>query len=247
METLYTLENIRAEYGGRPVLDIAELSLRRGGLYALVGPNGAGKSTLLDILSFIRPPDGGRILFGGEEVLRGSSSLSDFRRRATLVHQKPYLMNRTVYENIAFGLRVRGVHAKKQKEAVLRALDSVGLYGFEQRNARALSGGETQRVAIARAIALEAEVILFDEPTSSLCHEATALFEVITERLRLDGKTIILSSHDPKQPHRLNAEVIRLQNGRLFDPTFPNAHVCRPLSLKFPEATTAEAFAANRR
>ena len=168
---MYRLDSIRKCYGSNVALDIDELTIGEGRLYTLTGANGAGKSTLLNILAFLSPPTSGEIFYSGKRVDWNHGSMEEYRRKVTLLHQSPYLFEGTVYDNVAFGLKARGIQGEAQRRRVDKALDTAGLPGFRDRKARELSGGEAQRVAMARALVLEPEVLLLDEPLANIDRE----------------------------------------------------------------------------
>ncbi|HEY3490189.1 MAG TPA: ATP-binding cassette domain-containing protein [Candidatus Deferrimicrobiaceae bacterium] len=218
MTQLFRLTGIRKLYGNRVGLEIADLSLREGALYTLSGPNGSGKSTLLRLLAFLVPPTAGELSFAGETVRWSRRGLSPLRRAVTLLHQSPCLFRGSVESNLAFGLAARGVEKEARHERIGGALDSVGLSGFEGRDASALSGGEAQRVAMARALALRPRVLLLDEPLAGVDRDSAAILGDVIAALPGAGTTVILSTHDTVLPDRLGTEVIRLEAGRISAP-----------------------------
>jgi tungstate transport system ATP-binding protein len=211
---MYRLQSIRKSYGSNVALDIEELTIAEGRLYTLTGANGAGKSTLLSILAFLAPPTSGEIFYAGKRVDRDHGSVEEYRRRVTLLHQSPYLFGGSVDDNVAFGLKVRGIRGEEQRRRIDEALDVVGLRGFRDRKARELSGGEAQRVAMARALALKPEVLLLDEPLANIDRETTGLLEAVIASLPAQGTTVVMTTHDPDHPGRLNGESIFLEGGR---------------------------------
>jgi tungstate transport system ATP-binding protein len=211
---IFSLRNIQKIYNGQLVLDIETLDFYPQRIYSLVGPNGCGKSTLLQILSLLLKPTAGEICFEGERILWKNNRLQRIRQQATLVHQSPYLFHRTVRYNLAYGLKVRGIHGDEQHRRIHEALDLVGLPGFGRRNARELSGGEQQRVAIARALVLEPKVLLMDEPTSNMDKKSIEAFDALIPTLKRKDVTIIQATHMPDQPGRLGSEVIAMEHGR---------------------------------
>lgn len=213
MEPILALRNLKYR---RPqfTLSIDQLDFHTGRIYLLAGPNGAGKSTLLQLLGQLLAPDSGEIIVAGTTV-RSGSGRQRFRRQITLVEQAPFLFDGTVYDNLAFGLRLRHVRGDLQRRRIATALEAVGLQGFDFRRARALSGGETRRVALARAMVLRPKVLLLDEPTTGLDRDSLPLFENCLTALHREGVTVILSTHDAEQSRRLRGEVLRLEAGRL--------------------------------
>jgi tungstate transport system ATP-binding protein len=215
MEPVFSLQNIELSRGDSITLKVERLEVMDKGIYALSGPNGAGKSTLLGILALLMLPDAGALRFAGKLVYGKSSERKDLRRKITLVEQSPYMFNGSVFQNLAFGLRLRGTRGKEQRRLIVQALEDVGLSGFEGRNVRELSRGETQRVALARALVLRPKVLLLDEPTVNIDDKRVSAFEALLVKLSQQGMTIVFSTHDPDQPGRLGAEAIRLREGRV--------------------------------
>ncbi|OHB33924.1 MAG: hypothetical protein A2X84_05730 [Desulfuromonadaceae bacterium GWC2_58_13] len=232
MKPIYSLHHIKKCHGSHLALDIEQLDLHQGGSYALLGPNGAGKSTLLDLLALLSPPTAGTLKFAGETVRWNSRTLRAPREQITLVHQTPYLFNRSVFDNLAFGLALRGIHGASQRQIIAAVLEKVGLEGFASRHARQLSGGEVQRIAIARALALRPAVLLLDEPTASIYSEAVSVLEQVIGDLRDSGTTLVIATHDHEQATRLQCLPLMLENGRLAEPADPFR---RPDRFPFPE------------
>jgi tungstate transport system ATP-binding protein len=212
---MYRLESIRKCYGSKVVLDIESLAIVGGRLYTLIGANGAGKSTLLSILAFLSPPTAGEIFYAGRRVEWSRGSVEEQRRKVTLLHQAPYLFGGTVHDNVAFGLKARGVQREEQRRIVEDSLAIVGLPGYRERRARELSGGEAQRVALARALALKPEVLLLDEPLANIDRETAGWLESVVASLPAQGTTVVMTTHDPDHPERLNGESIFLEEGRI--------------------------------
>ncbi len=215
MDELLDLQSIQKRYGNKLALDLEHLSLRSGRLYLLTGSNGSGKTTLLHILALLSQPDGGRMTFAGETVAWTDQALTRLRKQTTLLHQSPYLFSGNVFKNLAFGLKLRGIHGALQKQAVAEALALVGLEGFEKRKAQELSGGEAQRVALARALALKPKLLLLDEPLANVDRKSASMIENLIATLPERGTTVVMSTHDPQLPERLAGEQIQLVNGRL--------------------------------
>ncbi|AJE02730.1 ATP-binding cassette domain-containing protein [Geobacter pickeringii] len=213
MPPLYRLNAIRKKHGERTVLAIDDLALAAGKLYTLTGANGSGKTTLLTLLAFLDPPTSGELHFGGEPVRWTNGTLLPLRRQVTLLHQSPYLFNGSVFANVAFGLKVRGIRGDERRRRVEEALALVGLTGFDHRRARELSGGECQRVAMARALVLKPTVLLLDEPLANVDRETCELLERVIVSLPGSGTTVIMTTHDPEHPGRLGGERLHLVGG----------------------------------
>jgi tungstate transport system ATP-binding protein len=215
MPPVYHLLNLEMRYNSHLALEVPNLELLPERIYSLSGPNGSGKSTLLQILALLLHPTGGEVFFAGEKVLWNGSNLVRQRAAVTLVHQSPYLFDRPVYSNVAFGLKVRGVRGMEQRRRVEAALGDVGLEGFGGRRARELSGGEAQRVALARALVLEPKVLLLDEPTANIDRANIAAIEELVATLPRRGTLVVIATHDPGQGERLGSEQLRMMDGRL--------------------------------
>jgi tungstate transport system ATP-binding protein len=216
METILTLNDLVVQRDAF-TLHIDRLELRAERIYFLHGPNGAGKSTLLQVLAFLLPPDAGELRFNGLPIRRARER-EELRRQITLVEQNAYLFDVSVYENLAFGLRLRAVPGALQHQRIVQALRAVGLEGYGKRPARTLSGGEARRVALARALVLRPKVLLLDEPTAGLDREIVPLFEDCLTTLPGQGTTVVIAGHDADQPDRLGGTVLTLEGGRLQAP-----------------------------
>jgi tungstate transport system ATP-binding protein len=216
MTPLYELNRIEHRREGRTVLAIDRLELQPGRFYALTGANGAGKSSLLHLLALLARPSRGELRVDGQALPNRDRLLYRLRREITLVHQAAFLLSGTVADNLAFGLKLRGLPRRERNRRTLWALQTVGLGDFGDRRANCLSGGETQRVALARALALKPRVLLLDEPTSGLDESSAADFEGLLANLRDQGMSLVMASHDRALVQRLGAEEIRLAEGRIL-------------------------------
>ncbi len=199
---MYNIQDLSHAYGNQTVLEIPELKIERGRSLGLMGPNGCGKSTLLRLLALLEEPSQGRLNFEGQ------------MRDVTLMLQKPTLLRRSVFENIAYGLKVRGQH-QHIREQVFCALEIVGLEPekFARRLWFELSGGEAQRVSLASRIAFNPKVLLLDEPTSSIDRtSANLLRDVIT---KIDA-TLVVASHDEVWLNQVCDQVLRMHGGHII-------------------------------
>ena len=213
---LYKLRNVKKEFGPRTVLDIDRLDFQAGRIYALIGPNGAGKTTLLNQLAFLDQPTSGTVSFMDQGVKYERNGLTRLRRKVVLVDQSPILFSGSVWRNVEFGLKVRGVAKNERDARIGRALEQVGMLEFGRSDVHGLSGGEVKRVALARGLAVEPEVLLCDEPTANVDRQhQEIILKIIGEANRLRNTTIIFSTHYLSQSRRLAHETILLQNGRL--------------------------------
>ena len=215
-DPLYRLRNVTQSYGDRTVLKIETLEIQPGEVLALLGPSGAGKSTLLRLLNFLEAPQSGVIEFRGQPFDPTNPAPVDVRRRITTVFQRPILLSRTVWDNVRYGLQLRG--ERDGREEVAAALEEVGLTSFARQPARTLSGGEAQRVALARALVLQPDVLLLDEPTANLDPYNVVLIEqIVTRANRESGATVVMVTHNPHQARRLGTRVGLLLDGAMVE------------------------------
>ena len=214
---LYEARGLTKTHGSRVVLDLDHLDIEEGSLCAFLGPNGAGKTTLFHILAFLSAPDSGQLLYRGQAVRFTESCLQPLRREAVCVLQNPLMFSRSVYKNVEFGLKIRGVDRRSRKHMIEHSLDMVQMLPFAKAPAHKLSGGETQRVAIARALALSPRVILLDEPTASVDSKSQAAIMEILRRINMEKKiTVLFTSHDARWAKNLARRVIHMEDGRLL-------------------------------
>ena len=217
---LYELNRIELQRGSF-CLSIDQLRLESGRLYTLEGENGSGKSSLLQLLALLNPPCQGQMYFDGQPASWQAGALRQLRRNITLVEQTPLLFTGTVEQNLAFGLKVRGIHGEQRRQRVEQALETTGLLGFNNRLARELSGGESRRVALARALALQPKLLLLDEPTANLDISQVAALERFLITLPALGMCVVIATHDAEQPLRLGGDSIKLQDGLLTHLSYP--------------------------
>ena len=215
-EPAYRLRNVTKSYEGREVLNVKSLDIRKGEVFGVVGPSGSGKSTLLRLLNFLELPSSGNIEFGSYMTNGAGMAPLDIRRKVTTVFQRPVLLSTNVYNNVAFGMQIRGQGNFREK--VYEALERVGLDQVAHQRARTLSGGEAQRVALARALVIEPEVLLLDEPTANLDPYNVGLIERIAKELNeSNGTTIALVTHNVFQAKRLANRVALFLEGQVIE------------------------------
>jgi len=210
---MYELDRVVKRYAGRTVLDVPRLSVAEGRTLAVLGPSGAGKSTLLRILNFLEPPDAGALRFDGVLVPPAGPPLAA-RRMVTTIFQRPLLLDASVWDNVAYGLRIR---RRNDKERVAGAIERIGLSHLARAAGRTLSGGEQQRVALARALVFAPRVLLLDEPTANLDPKNVALIEAIVREQRAGGTTVVIVTHNLFQARRLADDVALLIDGALVE------------------------------
>jgi ABC-type Fe3+/spermidine/putrescine transport system ATPase subunit len=212
---LVRLEDVRVDGHEQPRLVLDELEVRLGETLAVLGPTGAGKSTLLGVLNTLTRPSHGRYLWRGAPVeLPAPLSL---RRRMAMAFQDPLPLGRSVFANVAYGLKLRGVRGTAIAERVQRTLRLFGIADLAQRPAHAISGGEAQRTALARAVVLEPEFLLLDEPLASLDPDTRErLGDELRRIIQGCGLTCVWVTHDQSEARAIADRVAVLDRGRLL-------------------------------
>lgn len=207
------IDDLAVRYDQRRVIDGLSLTIESGSLFTLLGPSGCGKTTLLRAIAGFLPVDGGRLLFGDTNVAR----LPAYKRNIGMVFQDYALFpDKTVYDNVAYGLRARKVSEGDIKARVGHALDRVGLSEYGARLPAALSGGQRQRVALARAMVIEPDVLLMDEPLSNLDAKLRhQVRETIVELQRESGITTVFVTHDQDEALAMSDRIGVMRAGRL--------------------------------
>ena len=215
MTNIFELKGIEHIYNNRKALDIKHLAISKGGIIGVRGPNGSGKTTLLKLLAFAMRPTKGTLFFNGKPEFPFSKRV---RFSITLLTQEPYLLKRTVFDNIAYGLKLRN-DTYNLKEKVHEALTLVGLdTSFANRKWSQLSGGESQRVALAARLILKPKVLILDEPTAGVdTNSAQLIKEAILTAKQKYNTTILISSHDHNWLNHICDRRIALFQGNLVE------------------------------
>jgi len=214
MKTLIEIRDLLVKRGGRETLKIDTLTIERGETLAVVGPNGAGKSTLLLTLARLIKPKSGEIVFNGSPL----SKLDElaYRRKISFVFQDPLLMDMSVADNAALGLKFRGLPKDEIQSRVEKRLEQLGIESLSKRRASQLSGGEAQRVSLARAFVLEPELLLLDEPFSSLDPPTRSrMLEDLSALLAEDHRTAIFVTHNLNEAAKLSHRIAVIVGGML--------------------------------
>ena len=211
MGNIISLRGIAVAFEGENVLKGIDLDIGDKEFVTLLGPSGCGKTTTLRIIGGFVEPDAGTVLFEGKDI----KNLPPYKRNINTVFQKYALFpHLNVYDNIAFGLRVKKVNEEEIKDEVTKILKLVNLEGFEKRSIHKLSGGQQQRVSIARALAGRPSVILADEPTGALDSRTGREVLEFLQQLHSEGNTIVLITHDNSIAVKAQ-RIIRLQDGKV--------------------------------
>lgn len=208
-----SLQNLSLAYGSTMAVKDLNLDIRKGELLALLGPSGCGKTTTMRAIAGLMPVAGGRIDLDGADITRVSAN----KRAVGLVFQSYALFpHLNVFENVAFGLRLKGIKGTPLDEKVASGLKSVGLSNFASRKPAELSGGQQQRVALARSMVMDPKVLLLDEPLSNL--DARLRLEMRTELQRVQkatGVTMIFVTHDQVEALALADRIVVMKNGAI--------------------------------
>jgi phosphate transport system ATP-binding protein len=237
LETTLKVSNLDLYYGEKQALKQINMAIPRNRVTAFIGPSGCGKSTLLrcfnrmnDLVDNVRIE--GLITLDGEDIHTKHLNVAELRRRVGMVFQKPNPFPKTIYENVAYGLRILGVKEKRRlDETVERALRGAALWDEVkdrlQDNALGLSGGQQQRLVIARAIAVEPEVLLLDEPASALDPISTLKIEELIYELK-DEYTIVIVTHNMQQAARVSDYTAFMYMGELVEHANTNTLFTNP-------------------
>ncbi len=207
------LERLVKRYGNQTVVNEVSFHIRHGEFFSMLGPSGSGKTTTLMMIAGFASVDGGSIAFGGRDITR----LTPQQRQLGMVFQNYALFpHLSVFDNVAFPLRVRRLGNDEIEKKVTWALDTVRLAEFARRLPRQLSGGQQQRVALARAIVFEPQLILMDEPLGALDKNLRYHMQVeIKEIQKALGMTVVYVTHDQEEAMNMSDRIAIMNNGRI--------------------------------
>lgn len=222
-----TVANLQKSYGTQLVLNIDKLEFDQG-ITALLGANGSGKSTLIRIIAGLDLDYQGSILYDGQ--LLSSAIIGQM----TLLFQKPYLLKRSVFDNIAYPLKIREVVKEEREKRVREVMNLLGIENLSNQKGHQLSGGEGQKVALARALAFKPKILLLDEPLSGVDSESMPIMEqIISDYAEQEKATVIIITHSISQAKRICQKQIFLRRGKVYVP--PNEIISQNTSGDAPE------------
>ena len=207
---IVSLRDIVVEFDGQRILDGLNLDIHDKEFVTLLGPSGCGKTTTLRLIAGFLEPNSGKVLLKGEDI----TGVPPYKRPVNTVFQKYALFpHLNVFENVAFGLRLKKMDEETIRRKVRDMLEVVGLKGFERRSISQMSGGQQQRVAIARALASGPEIIYFDEPTSALDPELTGEVLAVMRQLAQEGMTMLVVTHEMGFARNVSSRTVFMENG----------------------------------
>ncbi len=214
-QAIIELNDVKLKRGSRKTLDVSHFEIHSGENVAVIGANGVGKSTLLQVIACLLRPGEGQVCVRGHVVGEDISAIKA-RRRMAMVLQRPYLLDATVFDNVAVGLKMRRVPEDEMRDRVDEALALFGIEHLANRHGRSLSGGESQRVSLARALVLKPELLLLDEPMSSL--DVPTRMALLTELGRIIEKTQVTTvfvTHDVTEIPFLADRTVIMDGGKI--------------------------------
>ncbi|PCH85186.1 MAG: energy-coupling factor ABC transporter ATP-binding protein [Piscirickettsiaceae bacterium] len=214
MSTLVTYKDITISLSGKPVLDIQTFAVPAHQCTLITGRNGSGKTTLLKIMSGLLKPNTATIEYQGL-TMNWKQAKPYIQKDIIYLHQQPYLFDASVADNIAYGLHRAGESKATAHTKVMQALDWADLSHLAHRSAKQLSGGEKQRVALTRARILSPRLLLLDEPTASMDIDSKRQTSELLQRLKTEGVSIMISSHETHTIEHIADQHVHLENGQL--------------------------------
>ena len=215
---IVSLKDIVVDFDGQKVLDGLSLDIHDKEFVTFLGPSGCGKTTTLRVIAGFVTPKSGNVFFDGKDI----ANMPPYKRPVNTVFQKYALFpHLNVFENVAFGLRLKKMTEDEIRPKVLEMLEIVGLKGFERRSIYQLSGGQQQRVAIARALAMDPEILFFDEPTSALDPELTGEILKVIRDLAEEHMTMVIVTHEMSFAQDVADRVIFMADGVIVEEGTP--------------------------
>ena len=222
-DVILETRNLKKSFGKLEVLKGISTEIRRGEVVSIIGPSGGGKSTFLRCLNLLETPDGGQVLFKGQDITDKKLNISQYRQSIGMVFQHFNVFpNLTVLENVTLApVLEKKVPKDQAKEEAMALLRRVGLGDKADEYPRKLSGGQKQRLAIVRAMAMKPEVMLFDEPTSALDPEMVGEVLDLMKELANDGMTMVVVTHEMGFAKEVASRVLFMDDGKVLEEGTP--------------------------
>ena len=232
MERVIEVEGLKKSFGSHEVLKGINFTAEKGQVTCIIGSSGSGKSTLLRCINLLEVPDGGRILYHGQNILSGAVNMPQYHARVGMVFQQFNLFgNMNVLENCMAGqMKVLHRSRAQSEQNALKYLKKVGMAAYVGAKPRQLSGGQKQRVAIARTLAMDPEVILFDEPTSALDPEMVGEVLGVMQDLAQEGMTMLVVTHEMGFARAVANQVVFMDGGVICEQGAPSEVLTSPRS-----------------
>lgn len=222
-EKIIDIKHLQKHFGDLQVLNDVDFNVDKGEVVTVIGSSGSGKSTLLRCINLLEIPDGGEIVFEGQDIRSLGNKVSKYRAKVSMVFQSFNLFNNmNVLDNCTIGqVKVLGRDKKTAQEKAMKHLKQVGMAEFANADSTRLSGGQKQRVAIARALAMDPEVLLFDEPTSALDPEMVGDVLDVMKDLAAQGLTMVIVTHEMQFAREVSNRVIFMDKGVIAEQGTP--------------------------
>ena len=234
---LFEIKDLQKKFGSLTVFDGLSETICKGDVVVIIGPSGGGKSTFIRCLNLLEQPTAGKIYFEGEDITAKGFDVNRHRQKVGMVFQQFNLFNNlTVLENITISLtKVKKQSEEESEEKALKLLKRVGLEDKANAYPSQLSGGQKQRIAIVRALAMEPDVLLFDEPTSALAPEMVGeVLQVISDLAR-DGITMVVVTHEMGFARKVGTRVLFMDGGQIAEQGTPEEIFEHPQNARTKE------------
>jgi ABC-type polar amino acid transport system ATPase subunit len=233
-QTVLEIKNLRKDFGELEVLKGVDATIKKGDVMVVIGPSGSGKSTFLRCVNRLEQPTGGQILFEDQDICSSNNDINKLRQKMGMVFQQFHLFNNlTVLENITLGpTKVRKLKPAEAQEQAMQLLATVGLREKASIYPSQLSGGQKQRIAIVRALAMKPDVMLFDEPTSSLDPEMVGEVLSVMKDLAESGMTMLVVTHEMGFARHVATRVVFMDDGLIVEEGSPEEIFNHPKRLR---------------
>ena len=229
-ETILEISHLEKHFNDLQVLNDIDFHCNKGEVITIIGSSGSGKSTLLRCINLLEHPDGGDITYHGKSIIKGELDINKHRSKVGMVFQSFNLFNnKTVLENCMIGqIKVLKKNKEEARKKAMESLEKVGMAAFAEASSTQLSGGQKQRVAIARAMCMDPEILLFDEPTSTLDPEMVNDVLHVMKQLANIGLTMIIVTHEMEFAYDISTRVVFMDKGVITEQGTPDEIFLHP-------------------